>query len=141
MEISLEFPHAPPNTPNAKNLEEEIIKIAKREEEKLQLQMKINDLQNFSETKTEVEDVKQVAVNANESNLEHSPILTSGVEREVHRRQRMLAGVAKLKDMIPGLTPQSNETEVLEKTHRYIEFLRRFVDVKHDEKFLQNQIL
>ena len=141
LEISLELPQAPPNTPNAKNLEEEIINIAKREEEKLQLQMKIKGLQNLSEPKPEVEEVENIATNANESNLEHAPIIASPSERETNRRQRMVNGVTKLKALIPGLTPQSNDMEVLEKTHRYIEFLRRFVDEKHDEMFLQNQIL
>ena len=141
LEISLELPQAPPNTPNAKNLEEEIINIAKREEEKLQLQMKIKGLQNFCEPKPETEEVENIASNANESNLEHAPIIASASEREINRRQRMVNGVTKLKTMIPGLTPQSNEIEVLEKTYRYIEFLRQFVDVKHDEMFLQNQIL
>ena len=61
--------------------------------------------------------------------------------REMQRRKRMQSAIQRLKNIVPGLTENSNEMEVLNMTAKYIEFMRHFVDVEHDKQFLMSQIL
>ena len=53
----------------------------------------------------------------------------------------MQSAIQRLKNIVPGLTENSSEMEVLNMTAKYIEFMRHFVDVEHDKQFLMSQIL
>ena len=53
----------------------------------------------------------------------------------------MKNAIYKLKINIPSLHEASTDLEVLEITAKYIEFMRKFVDIEHDKQFLESQIL
>jgi len=135
--VSFTMAPPPPNTPNQSNLEDEIIKEAQRQEMMLKVHMEKKIL-NFAN-----ENQDEISTDSSEVNHDiqtYDPTVPTG-SREMQRRKRMQSAIQRLKNIVPGLTENSNEMEVLNMTAKYIEFMRHFVDVEHDKQFLMSQIL
>ena len=53
----------------------------------------------------------------------------------------MISGIETLKNVVPGLTPNSSEVEVCEMTVKYLKFMKTQVDIEEvDKEFLMAQI-
>ena len=53
----------------------------------------------------------------------------------------IISGIETLKDLVPGLTPNSSEVEVCEMTVKYLKFMKTQVDIEEvDQEFLMAQI-
>ena len=54
----------------------------------------------------------------------------------------MISGIETLKNVVPGLTPNSSEVEVCEMTVKYLKFMKTQVDIAEvDKEFLMAHVL
>jgi len=134
----------PPNTPTSANLEpniaqktpsfadieNELIKEAKKLEGNLKETVEKNS------AKKPVEAVKEKTVRTT-----IAPYTRNVNEKEKDRRKRNRKGIDALKNLVPGLTTKSSDDVVCEMTVKYVKFMKTQVEIEEvDKEFLMGQI-
>lgn len=61
-------------------------------------------------------------------------------EKEVRRRNRINSSISVLRKIVPGITGDTENTDVYETTAKYILFLKQVVGAAHDKAFLSEMI-
>lgn len=125
-------PNIAQKTPSFADIENELIKEAKKLEGNLEENVEKNT------AKKPVEPVKEITVR---TTIDPTPYTRNVNEKEKERRKRNRKGIDTLKDLVPGLTPKSSEAEVCEMTVKYVKFMKTQVEIEEvDKQFLMGQI-
>jgi len=123
-------PNIAQKTPSFADIENELIKEAKK------LEGIFNETVEKNSAKKPVEALKEIIVHST-----INPYTRNVNEKEKDRRKRNRKGIETLKDVVPGLTPNSSEVEVCEMTVKYLKFMKTQVDIEEvDQEFLMAQI-